>query len=389
MSVNYLQSPQAYTPSDNPVTWVFSSDETAQENFSYYIEVYINGVLDSTHQTFPERGIYSHFDAQQITSNRTSVLAIDESAFSNDSGSTSEIYIKVFERYGTTPTLQASATSSTVVVFKAALSDEDFIAFDYLDYSLANGSKWLTSFPRTKKMYCGYSEELRLCYLNAGEASPTLVVKTYDSSGALLLSDTAALTGGSEINVVSVDITSLVAATTLTLADFEACSFYSVSVTNFTVTSEELKIYPSSNCSAYTARRVHFMNSLGGLDAFTFSLASRRTRSIESGKYQKPFGDWDGNNNFVYSNQQGREVDFVKTSYGEMEISSDWLEEEVQNWIVREFYESPFCFLESSGTLYRVRVLASAYEFKTTETESLFQEIVKLGLSDNRRSAII
>ena len=65
MAVTIQQVPQLYTPSDSPIMWRFSSNQTGQANFSFLVEVYIDAVLDSRHIIFPEVGIYAHFDASE------------------------------------------------------------------------------------------------------------------------------------------------------------------------------------------------------------------------------------------------------------------------------------------------------------------------------------
>ena len=66
MAVTINSSPQLFTPSDNPIIWSFSSNATANTNFSYLVEVYVRGSLTGTHQIYPAVGIYSHIDVSDI-----------------------------------------------------------------------------------------------------------------------------------------------------------------------------------------------------------------------------------------------------------------------------------------------------------------------------------
>jgi len=67
MAVTIEQQPiTLHMLSGNPIVWVFSSNQTVQVNFSYYVEVYVDSVLHSTHQVFPESGIYGKFDVSEI-----------------------------------------------------------------------------------------------------------------------------------------------------------------------------------------------------------------------------------------------------------------------------------------------------------------------------------
>ena len=116
MAVTINQSPSTdFLLSGNPVIWVFSSDQTAQPNFSYYVEVYVDAVLNSSHQVFPESGIYGKFDASQIAESELTAPQYPTDINGIDAGF-NRINIKVYERYGTTPTLQASSTSNACLI---------------------------------------------------------------------------------------------------------------------------------------------------------------------------------------------------------------------------------------------------------------------------------
>ena len=65
MAVIIEQEPQDYTTSDNPVTWVFSSDQTAQSNFYFLVDVQVGLTSYTTveeHRVYPESNDNAHFD---------------------------------------------------------------------------------------------------------------------------------------------------------------------------------------------------------------------------------------------------------------------------------------------------------------------------------------
>ena len=125
MSVTIHNTPQLFTPSDNPVTWTFSSDQTAQPNFSFLVEVYVNNALQAIEKVFPENGIYAHFDASAYASNacNTPIIAAD---LMGDASNNALIKIKVIEFYGDPPAEEAELESANVTVWKARLDDDDF-----------------------------------------------------------------------------------------------------------------------------------------------------------------------------------------------------------------------------------------------------------------------
>jgi hypothetical protein len=52
MAVTIYDEPQLIAPAGNPLVFTFSSNQTAQDNFSFIVELYINSSLHSTHQVF-------------------------------------------------------------------------------------------------------------------------------------------------------------------------------------------------------------------------------------------------------------------------------------------------------------------------------------------------
>ncbi len=69
MAVTISQFPADYTFSDNPLTFVFSSTQTAQANFSFIVETYFNAALVSVDRVFPEVSGYAHIDVSPIVKN--------------------------------------------------------------------------------------------------------------------------------------------------------------------------------------------------------------------------------------------------------------------------------------------------------------------------------
>ena len=68
----------------------------------------------------------------------------------------------------------------------------------------------------------------------------------------------------------------------------------------------------------------------------------------------------------------------------ELEVTSDWMLQEVQNWLSKSLYTSPVAYLEQNESLYRCKVTNSDFDKKIQETDMVFQEVVKIELeSDN------
>ena len=120
MAITIHDTPQTYTPSDNPVVWTFSSNQTAQNNFAYLVDVYINDTLVAESELiFPEDGIYARFDATNFASNNCDQPSLITGALVGNADNYCQVKIRVWEYYGTTPTKQASQTTSNIYAWKA------------------------------------------------------------------------------------------------------------------------------------------------------------------------------------------------------------------------------------------------------------------------------
>jgi len=144
MAVSISQFPADYTFSDNPLTFVFSSTQTAQANFSFIVETYFNAALVSVDRVFPEVSGYAHIDVSPIVKNLLNKPVINNSIYS-ESGISADINIKVIENYGTPPVDQADLTSATIPVIKGCLSDMAWTTYTAPDYMVASvGAQFMT-----------------------------------------------------------------------------------------------------------------------------------------------------------------------------------------------------------------------------------------------------
>ncbi len=259
MAVTINSVPQLYTPSDNPVVFTFSSDQTANTNFVYYIEVYVGGILSGNHLVFPENGIYAHYDATDYATVSCGVPYMGLNFHDNASNNT-EIYIKVFERYGTPATNHASATSSTITVFKASLSDTDFIDWDYTDYAYGLNKKWLTLFPSNSKYYAAPTEQMWAMFLTNNQAGNFIEIYLYDSNGSIVASDSVAITAY-KFTIFNLSQASIIAATTITQLDFDDAAYYEVYLDIGGAATQSFRVYIDRSCDRYITKRFLFLKA--------------------------------------------------------------------------------------------------------------------------------
>lgn len=380
MSVTIHQSPQGFTPSDNPVVWTFSSDQTAQPNFSFLVEVYINGNLDSQNgPIFPSSGINVWFDAHEITSRScTPPVVTDEPV--DDAENYCEVYIKVIERYGSPVTSHADATSSTVKTWKAKLTNEDFEAYDQTDYVMGSATTvmFATQFPSGINPKIRVDETHRLMLLSNGDIITDVEYELYDSDDVNIVTASVSGTFNNPISILNVSPGVIIDETAITLAQFEAAAYYKINVYATTATVTPYRIDMNQGKRFSTGKRLHTLTKIGCIEGFSFDLIARKSSQVESASYQKKFGYIEGQD-FIFDTNKGTEVDIAKIETKSMSLESDWLEETEQHWLIENFYTSPAVYLENSnGTLRLVKITNTAFAPGIQENDMLIAEKVDI-----------
>lgn len=378
MAVTIHQNPSSYTPSDNPITWTFSSDQTAQPNFVYAVKVYINDTQVATDFVFPTNGIYGYYDASWIASANCSIPNISADLVV-DANNYCRVKITIVERYGTPVADGANAAASNITAWKARMLDDDFSDWDPTDYIFGTDAKFITNFPYSSvnPKVRETDEQIRLMFIN-NLNSVTLAFKLYDDADSLIASGTYGFVSTAfRLLMVNATPSVIIAeAIGITLADFEAAAYYTVGdvgdVAAFRIDIDRSLVYP-------TYKRLHFMTQWGSIESYSFGLISRRSGTVESHGYRQGFGQWDGNQ-FVYEKDRGRDIDYAKTISREMRCVSDWLLEEVQNWLVLNLYGSPVVYEEKGVLMIRRSVQNKTIEEKIQENDLLFLEEVVITL---------
>jgi hypothetical protein len=391
MAVTIYDEPQLISPAGNPLVFTFSSNQTAQVNFSFVVEVYIDGLLRITQEVFRQFNTLGRIDVSEAVQSTLSNIRITTDIEYDATDSMVEYYIIVYEKYGATPTIQASDTSTTVKAFNGSIEYADYVSWDYTDYDpwQVNYSKFLTYFPRNKRALCGLEENFYLGYFEqTGVEVATLVVNIVDINNNNTAFAALTLTS-TEFNILNVGPQVLIDNTSLVAADFDDCYYYTVYVELTDKATETFRIYLDSDCKRYETFRLHWLNKLGSFDSFTFGLVSTESATVQSFGYQRDPGVWDGTS-YTYPLYAGQKIDFAKTKSEQLVLNSDWINQDVQQWLVKSLYDSPLVYLErDNGTAFEpVKVTNSSYTLKNRRRDGLIQETVSIERTFTYRSQL-
>lgn len=393
MAITITQEPQYFQPACNPFVWVFESDQTAQPNFSFIVELYVDGSLVSTHQVFNESGNYAKFDASGdlrclLTSDMVTtgaLLTFYDTAFAG-------VNLKIYEKYGTPPTITTVfATSSIRRSFNSSLRHPDFINYDHLKYMVSRSNinsgniLFLTDFPRARKYFVGLYESAFLTFLSKSKPQVDFYLKLYDITGSPITSYTNTISGIGDMSVIDCSPQNLIANTTVTLLDFQSCAYYTIRVQGLDAGvnsgfSEGFTFWMDTECHRYDTHRLHWLNKLGGWDSFTFTLVSTNTSKVKTSDYQRERGQWDtAGTDWIYTRYHGEQMAFNKYATDQLVLNSDWIHESFQNWLVRDLYESPKVYLEIAVGQYEpVKVMNEDYTLRQRRVDGLIREVVNI-----------
>jgi hypothetical protein len=123
---------------------------------------------------------------------------------------------------------------------------------------------------------------------------------------------------------------------------------------------------------------LHWLNKFGVWDSFTFTLVSTESTKVAGSTYERESGVWNLTN-YTYPLYQGEITTFSKRAEDTMVLNSDWIYEDVQQWLVRELYESPNVYLESStGDFEPVNITNQGYDLKQSRKDGLIMETIEI-----------
>ena len=269
MAITITQQPQFFQPACNPYVWVFESTQTAQPNFSFIVELYVDFVLVSTHQVFNESLNYAKFDASgDLRCLLTSEMVTTGALLNFTDPAIGFVQIKVYEKYGTPATIQPTPAQSQISrAWNSSLRHPDFITYNHYDFMVSRINPnsgnilFLTDFPRARKYFVGLNESAFLSFLNrGGSATTNFELNLYDITNTLIASDTIAVALALNMGVLDVSPNNLIANTTVTLANFNASAYYTIRVQAtdipalFSGYSEIFTFWIDTECHRYETR---------------------------------------------------------------------------------------------------------------------------------------
>ena len=402
MAITIITNPSTYVPAYNPIIVTASSTNTAQPNFRYIVQVIFSypSVVTKTIKLSPRPDGFLLFDAHRIVENYlTSDFTIGNATDSiSCPNSYATFVIDIGEEYGSTPAEYLSlADTGTLQAINASVkhsvssfgNETDLINLAIAtQYRMIVGTtsttrKFLTTAPRTGIKICDDSNFYLYIATSATAEPIKLLLNTYNSFDALLGTEIKTLTATTDIvlrygvgtkNINGWNAAYLVGASyyTITLADNTPAAL-----------GETIRFNIDCACSKFSETfRLHWLNPLGGYDAYTFNQKFDRSFNIKKANYTKILGSVDVSGNFYFSPSQAGKVLFDLRATESIKINSDWITEEENEWLWT-LAKSTQVFWEIDSTTYApVTLTATNYKQQTYAGKKLFNAEFTIEISN-------
>ena len=369
MAITLITTPNAFMAAYNQVPYTVSSNNTAQPNFNFIVDV---NQTSGTNNPLARLKYPVQPSSAQLTFDIGSVLKNYVSYdFNNITGevgtnynSRLKYYVEFRELYDVsgiptlTGVLATNPTGQSASIFKFAgngiFDFEDFTptAYRNLDVSgfgyLSNSGTERINTNEERFLY--WFDPLRL----------VTSIRYIDSLGI-------------NIETVSISLTALehlfnikagkFAQDLIIAGDGVLTNKYTIQllgVTNNVLATKTFNL--NTECSQYPTVRLHWMNKLGGFDAFNFNKNTINAMEIERKQFKAPLP-------IGYSTQDRLKTNYNTTINDKISINSDWITE-AESTLLEELATSPVIYLERSATDFvAVNITNSSYEIKTFLTD--------------------
>lgn len=411
MAITITQSPQKYTPSDNPIVFEFKQPLTVsgndKYNVSFVVKTFINGAEIGTFEVYAELVTSDFFGKINLSdkvrayiANHSVSNATASPVFVYDTQNYVETYITIYEKYSTDPNVEPTTqltgvTSITVIPFKGSLSRSEFKVWDYTIYKKGGlGKKFLTD---------KYNTDLfgATIYSVTEKKGGTTILSWLDNSdldtpanyyvkfiyllpsGNVTQTTTFNTAYQGAVSALRFNLDEQLDLGNITQATYDNCTGVQIAVQNLSNVGI-MGVYgiTFSDVCFDKGANILWLNKYGSYDNFRFTYNSRYKAKIESKSFSKKQGEWNASTNtYNVNNNTFGKIDYLKTITKQLELSSDWLDETTQNWLV-QLYESPLIYLNESTEMENVVVTDSSYQVKQFEHDELFNEVINIEFTD-------
>lgn len=401
MAITIQSNPGRFTPAFNPVHFTISSDNYAQPDFKFVVDVYDgfgNLVTTQKYQANVVGSTPVDIDVMRMVHDfivadycRLSTV-VAPNLVVNSGGAIAGYSVQFGEQYN--GVVHANLTSYSGYVFNAAMPYTRFAFFQASDYL---NKKFLTTL--TRQTVRRRDNAMLSILQSETMAIPSFGVQIFDLTGTSIYTGTInnPLTSLSATNNRLLHLYCgfdyLYARMGFNATVYNQAAYYLVT----TAGGASMRFDLNSRCERFPGTRLYFLNDLGGFDGFTFQLTARATQSNEKKAYQRQPTNQRTGYDATNARFEATTRNFYTKITEKLTLGSDYLTD-TEAALLKQLVPSPLVYMEidpgdyggSPGlALIPVDVKMTDYSVKQTRLDNLFTVEMDVELTqDDYRQAL-
>ena len=408
MAIILYDQPEQYQLAYNDNVWVFRG---IPEPYRYVVKVYENGNITpiatlrvyntpatngSTDRAFIN---LSRILQSKLTHDLTTPTA-NHLGFLQNTNSHVEYYVTIGEEHldgGLSRPVKYDVKS----VWNGVQNNIDWLDFTVSDYLMAPGGgpyKFLTDGPTgTDYRDIGSSESASLYFIGTKNTAPAGYYLTtysgYDGTGTQLSNVLVSNPyNGAMANFDNQYLRIPVGTYDIPLTNISQYSSGNPATILNGVNSYRITLWDSSlpisesvlfnidkNCSKYTPVRLHWMNRLGGFDAFNFDLKSEESTDVKRKNYDQNPHSFTGFG-WTYDKADRGRTQYDTQLTKKLTVNTNYLNETESAWM-ESLFTSPEIYQELNNELIAVNINGNSIQKKTSLNDKLMQYTFELEYS--------
>ena len=397
MAITINSSPDIYSSLHAPLWFVLSSTNTAQTNFKYVCDVYVNSNLVARLKSFPQpvssKGIFnvapivrnywaSYFKPDIVTPSAFSYTGSDiyvdyELKFGEEYGGTTYLDLTTTNKFGYNY-IQDYLYTPTSPMYLTPLEYETQYQGNFI-----SNRDYANIYFNKERLQTGY---LFLSFLSDAENTPknhSIDVSVYNGS-------TTTNYTGSNVNFRDFALLDI---SPRAINDYIASSiitsttvYYDVKIKIAGNLRNTARVYLS--CTQNDVVTLHYLNALGGYDTMDFTAVNRQTRNIEKSSFEGI--EWEYSSNAMnransYGVLYGGSNQFATRQKLTYRLISDWLSY-IDYLAIKELIGSSEIYLERGNNFIPVQVGTNTWTEKKRYADKTYNLELDISIANNINS---
>ena len=394
MAITINSSPDNYSSLHAPLYYVVTSTNTAQTNFKYVCDIYVNGNLITRLKSFPQptssKGIFNI--ASVVRNYWASYFKPDIVSPSAFSYTGSDIYvdfvIKFGEEYGGITYLDL--TTSTKRAYNYV---QDYLYTPLsqpyltpLEYETQFQGNYISQRDYSNIKFSGLQTGyLFLSFLSDAEnttKSHSIDVSVYNGTTTNYTGAGVSFKDFALLDISPRAINDYLGTTAIS----SSYIYYDVKIKIAGVLKDTARVYKT--CTQDDAMSLHFLNSLGGYDTFEFTCVNRQSRNIDKSSFEGIEYEYASNamnRANTYGVLYGGATQFSTRQSISYRLVSDWVNYIDYLWL-KQLIASPEVYLERGNTFIPVTINTTNWSEKKQYRDKTYNIELDIALANKVNS---